>query len=204
MAGILASQCLAEDRFQNFAVEFNGRLPDACTSRDMAMEFIRRVGPGGARGTVVEFRGRAVRGLTMAARMTLCNLAIEAGARSALIGCDETTIGWLKERPGLRDRIDGPLLQHWQSMVSDPGAEFDRTLVIECRELQPLITWGISPDQSVPVGSRLPDPVTAAESGALAWMGWKPGQEILIRSISPMFSWTVISTFMPATRKQTG
>ena len=183
---VLATQTLLVRKAKSMRVEFDGQLRSGCTAKDMALALIGRIGTAGATGHAIEYAGAAVRALSMEGRMTLCNMAIEAGARSGLVACDETTLRYLADRPY---SPSGPLwdaaVSHWRTLCSDPGAAFDGELRIDASLVRPQVTWGTSPEMVAPIDGRVPDPdgerdATRREAlrRALAYMGLAPHTRI--------------------------
>ncbi|MFI5801335.1 3-isopropylmalate dehydratase large subunit [Streptomyces sp. NPDC051561] len=180
---VLATQCLEVRRPRVMAVDLTGTLPEGVGAKDLALAVIARIGTNGAQGHMVEYRGEAVRELSMEARMTLCNMSIEAGARAGLVAPDETTFSYLKGLPyaPVGDQWD-EALAYWRTLRSDDDAEFDRTVTLDVSTLTPLVTWGTNPSQVAPVGSVVPSPEEfddpqerAAAEQALAYMDLAPG-----------------------------
>jgi 3-isopropylmalate/(R)-2-methylmalate dehydratase large subunit len=167
-------------------VRIDGALPAGVTAKDVALGVLRTIGTAGAAGHVVEYAGQAVRDFSMEQRMTLCNLTIEGGGRAGMIAPDATTIAYIEGRTYAPkgDAWDAAVAA-WSELRSDPGASFDRTVVIDAASLAPTVTWGTTPAQSVPITGRVPDPESfadpaARESGrrALAYMDLVPGTAI--------------------------
>jgi 3-isopropylmalate/(R)-2-methylmalate dehydratase large subunit len=167
-------------------VQVTGALPSGVTAKDLVLHFIGLVGTGGATGHAIEFAGSTIGQLSMEARMTLCNMAIEAGARVGLVAVDETTIEYVRDRPfaPVGDLWDAAMAD-WRELVTDPGASFDQTINIDATRLVPMVTWGTSPEMVVPLGGRVPDPATepdpvrrAGMERALEYMGVAPGQPL--------------------------
>ncbi|WBU36888.1 3-isopropylmalate dehydratase large subunit [Homoserinibacter sp. YIM 151385] len=179
---VMATQTLRVARPKTMSVTLTGTPHPDATAKDLALAIIARIGHDGGTGHLIEFRGAPVTGLSMAGRMTLCNMAIEAGARSGLIAPDETTFAWLRDRersPG------GPTWQqavaHWSSLRTDDGARFDREVTVDVTGVGPMVTWGTDPGQAVPVGASIPSTFAteherASAEAALAYMGLRPGQ----------------------------
>ena len=180
---VLATQTLRARRPQSMAVTVTGELPPGATAKDLALGILAAGGTDAGTGTLIEFRGPAVRALSMEGRMTLCNMAVEMGARSGLVAPDETTFAYLKDRPRApRGALWDQAVAHWRTLRSDPDAVFDRELVFDAGSLAPRVTWGTNPGQSVPVDGMVPDPAALAEPGdraaaerALAYMDLRPG-----------------------------
>ncbi|MEU8783853.1 3-isopropylmalate dehydratase large subunit [Streptomyces sp. NPDC048637] len=183
---VLATQCLEIQRPNTMVVEFVGELPSGVGAKDLVLALIAKIGPNGAQGHMVEYRGAAIRALSMESRMTLCNMSIEAGARAGLIAPDETTLDYLKGRPHAPRGTDwDEAAVHWGSLHSDPGARFDHSVELDVSALTPLVTWGTNPAQAVPIASEVPDPTAfadplarAAAQRALEYMNLAPGTAI--------------------------
>lgn len=192
---VLATQCLLLRPMQRMLVSINGALPPGVSAKDLVLRVIAMLGTGGAAGYAIEFAGSTVRALSMEGRMTLCNMAIEAGARVGLVGVDETTIAYLEGRPyAPRGGLWQAAVADWRTLHTDPGARFDRTLTIDAATVQPMVTWGTSPDMVVPVGGRVPDPADepdpvrrAGMQSALAYMGLQAGTAIGDIAIDKVF-----------------
>ena len=161
-------------------------MPDGVGAKDVALGIIGRIGTDGATGCVIEYAGSAIRALSMEGRMTLCNMSIEAGARAGMIAPDEMTFTYLKGRKFSPQGADwDKAVAEWSKLPSDPGAKFDRELVIQAEELAPFVTWGTSPGMVVPVTGQVPDPAKASSDSdrraferALEYMDLKPGVAI--------------------------
>ena len=180
---VLATQTLMLRKASNMRVRVEGALRPGITAKDMALAIIGEIGTGGGTGHVIEFAGEAVRSLSMEGRMTLANMSIEAGARAGLIAPDDTTFAYLEGRPRApRGAAWERALADWRTLASDPEAGFDREVVLDAADIAPLVTWGTSPEQVVPITGRVPDPAgfddparRAAAEAALAYMGLRPG-----------------------------
>jgi 3-isopropylmalate/(R)-2-methylmalate dehydratase large subunit len=192
---VLATQCLLQPRPKTFVVRFEGRLQPGVTAKDMILALIARIGIGGGTGHVIEYSGEALRLLSMEARMTLCNMSIEAGARAGMIAPDETTFEYLAGRPyaPLGAAWDDAL-RRWQSLPGDPGASYDRTLTLDVSRLEPMITFGTNPGMGIPISQPVPDPQTetdpprrAALDKALLYMDLAPGKPLLDHSVDVVF-----------------
>ena len=183
---VLATQCLPQRKPKTMLIRVTGTLPEGVSAKDVALGVIGRIGTDGAAGHVIEYAGEAVRALSMEGRMTLCNMSIEAGARAAMIAPDETTIAYVKNRRfAPRGEEWEKAVGHWRSLVSDPGAGYDATVVVDASQLAPFVTWGTNPGMVAPVSGRVPEAAdwkTDAERSAfgrmLEYMGLKPGTHI--------------------------
>ena len=159
------------------------------------LALIARIGTGGGQGHMVEYRGAAIEALSMEARMTICNMTIEAGARAGMVTPDETTFAYLKGRPHAPQDADwDAALAHWRTLRSDPGATFDREVVLDAAALSPFVTWGTNPGQGVPLSGRVPDPAAmtdpnqrAAAESALAYMGLAAGTPMREVAVDTVF-----------------
>ena len=180
---VMATQTLPQRRSKNMRVRFEGTLPPGLGGKDLALRLIGQIGTAGGTGHVIEFAGSAVRDLSMEGRMTLCNMAIEAGARSGLVAPDEITFAYLAGRPMAPA---GPLwdqaVASWKTLATDAGAAFDREVVLAVSDLAPPVTWGPSPEAVVAITGCVPDPALAASAAereamtlALAYMDLRPG-----------------------------
>jgi len=192
---VLATQTLRQTRARTMKVSLNGRLPRGVSAKDAILALIGRLGSAGALGYAIEYAGEGVRLMSMEARMTLCNMSIEAGARMGLIAPDETTFAYLDGRPmAPRAAFWPPALAYWRTLVSDPDASFDRTEVMDIGALAPQTSWGTSPDQTAPVNACTPHPDAArSEAGrrkieaALRYMDLAPGQPFSEVTIDTVF-----------------
>ncbi|APU17176.1 MULTISPECIES: 3-isopropylmalate dehydratase large subunit [Actinoalloteichus] len=180
---VLATQTLPLRPFKTMAVTINGTLRPGVTSKDVILAVIARIGTGGGQGYVLEYRGSAIEALSMEARMTVCNMSIEAGARAGLIAPDETTFAYLKGRPHAPQGAEwDEALEYWRTLRTDDDAEFDAEVVIDAESLAPFVTWGTNPGQGLPLSASVPDPEAIADENerfaaekALAYMGLEPG-----------------------------
>ncbi|MDQ6727100.1 MAG: 3-isopropylmalate dehydratase large subunit [Actinomycetota bacterium] len=180
---VLATQTLPQRRPANMAVTIEGDLPPGVSAKDLILSVIGRIGTGGGMGHVIEYRGAAIRALSMESRMTVCNMSIEAGARAGMVAPDDTTFAYLEGRPHAPRGADWTkALDHWRTLVTDDGATFDKEVVIDAATLRPHVSWGTNPGQVVPIDGFVPDPdrmpsTDEAESArrALAYMGLRPG-----------------------------
>jgi 3-isopropylmalate/(R)-2-methylmalate dehydratase large subunit len=186
---VLATQCLLQRKPRAYAVEADGALAEGVTAKDLILALIARIGTGGATGHALEYRGSAVRALSMEARMTVCNMSIEAGARAGLVAPDDATYEYLAGRPFAPA---GPAwdaaVARWRALPTDDGAAFDREERIDASALEPMITWGTSPGMGIPVRAAVPAP--DGDPGlekALRYMGIEPGKPLLGRRIDVVF-----------------
>ncbi|UXY14031.1 3-isopropylmalate dehydratase large subunit [Chitiniphilus purpureus] len=192
---VLATQTLVAKKSKAMLVKVEGRLGQGVTAKDVALAIIGRIGTAGGNGYAVEFAGSAIRSLSMEGRMTLCNMAIEAGARAGMVAVDQTTIDYVKGRPFAPSGADWEqAVAYWRTLVSDEGARFDRVVELSAEEIAPQVTWGTSPEQVVAIGAHVPDP---AEQGdpvkrdsaerALQYMGLQAGTAISEIAIDKVF-----------------
>ena len=191
---VLATQCLPQRQPKTMQIAVSGRLPEGVTAKDLALGVIAEIGTDGATGYVIEYTGEVVRGLSMEARMTLCNMSIEAGARAAMVAPDETTFAYVK---GRRFAPQGEAwekaVSHWRTLVSDPGARFGKAIEMDAATLAPYVTWGTNPGMVVEVTGRVPEPNGAggaegrAMEQALEYMGLRPGSKIEEIAIDRVF-----------------
>jgi 3-isopropylmalate/(R)-2-methylmalate dehydratase large subunit len=176
---VLATQTLLAQRSKNMRITVNGKLPDGVTAKDIALAVIAKIGTAGGTGYVIEYAGDAVRALSMEGRMTLCNLTIEGGARAGMVAVDDTTIDYIKGRPRAPKAASFEAAAHyWRTLKSDPDAQFDAEIVLDARDIVPMVTWGTSPHQALPITANVPDPAAmkeeqhrAAAQRALDYMG---------------------------------
>jgi 3-isopropylmalate/(R)-2-methylmalate dehydratase large subunit len=176
VAHVLATQTLWQTRPKTMRLTFNGTLAEGVTAKDMALHWIAKLGSDGARGHAIEYAGSAVRALSMEARMTLCNLSIEGGAKCGVIAPDETTFAYLKGRPFTPSGNQwDEAVDDWQSLASDADAAFDREIEIDAADIAPTVTWGIVPEQAAPITGAVP---CDASPDALDYMGLRPGQSL--------------------------
>jgi 3-isopropylmalate/(R)-2-methylmalate dehydratase large subunit len=183
---VLATQCLNAKKMKNLRVTVEGGLAHGVTAKDISLAVIGRIGTAGGTGYAIEFDGSAIRALSMEARMTLCNMAIEAGARSGMVAVDDTTVNYLKGRPfAPTGETWNRAVAHWRTLASDADAQFDREVRLDARELKPQVTWGTSPEMVVSIEDRVPDPDKEKDAvrregmeRALQYMGLKPNTPI--------------------------
>ena len=188
---VLATQTLPQTKPNTMAVTVEGELPAGVAAKDVILGIIARIGTNGGVGHIVEYRGSAIRALSMEGRMTICNMSIEAGARAGMIAPDDTTFAYVEGRPHAPHGADWErALDDWRSLPTDDGATFDRDVSIDAAELRPYVTWGTNPSQSVTIDGAVPDPEAMDDAGkaeaavrALAYMALAPGTPI--REIRP-------------------
>ena len=180
---VLATQTLPQTRPGTMAITVDGDLPAGVTAKDVVLAIIARIGTGGGIGSVIEYRGAAIRALSMEGRMTVCNMSIEAGARAGMIAPDDTTFAYLEGKPFAPKGVDWErALDTWRALVTDDDAQFDKEVVIEARTLVPHVSWGTNPSQTIPIDATVPDPDALPDDGArdsakraLAYMGLRAG-----------------------------
>ncbi len=183
---VLATQTLPQTRPGTMAVTVEGALPAGVTAKDVILAIIARIGTGGGVGSIVEYRGSAIRGLSVEGRMTVCNMSIEAGARAGMVAPDDTTFAYLEGRPHApKGAAWEQALDDWRSLVTDDGATFDKEVVLDATALSPHVSWGTNPGQVVPIDTAVPDPDTFLEATereaarrALTYMGLTPGTAV--------------------------
>jgi 3-isopropylmalate/(R)-2-methylmalate dehydratase large subunit len=192
---VLATQTLRQVKPAAMAVTVDGDLPPGLAAKDLVLAIIRALGPGGGAGSVIEYRGAAIRALDMAGRMTVCNMSIEGGARAGMIAPDDTTFAFLEGRQHSPRGADWErALDDWRGLVTEDGASFDREIRIDAAALAPAVTWGTSPSQSVSIDDAVPDPASFATAGqreaasrALTYMGLEPGTKMREISVDTVF-----------------
>ena len=192
---VLATQCLVTKKMRNMRASVEGALGRGVTGKDVVLAVIGRIGTAGGTGCAVEFAGSAIRSLSMEGRMTVCNMAIEAGARAGMVAVDETTLEYLKGRPFAPAGTEwDQAVATWRMLASDPGAKFDREVVLDAAAIAPQVTWGTSPEMVVPVEGEVPDPDKEKDATrregmerALAYMGLKPRTPIQSIKLDKVF-----------------
>ncbi len=192
---VLATQTLTATRYKNMRVTVNGTLPAGVTAKDLALAIIAKIGTAGGTGHVIEYAGEAVTGLSMEGRMTLCNMTIEAGARAGLIAPDETTFAYVAGKPRApKGAVFENAVMYWRTLKSDADAKFDSEIVLDARDVVPMVTWGTSPEQALPVTGAVPDPAAVSDehqrsgmSRALDYMDLKPGTALTDVKIDRVF-----------------
>ena len=192
---VLATQCLLIKKAKSMLIRIDGRLPAGVTSKDLVLAVIGRIGTAGGTGYAIEFAGEAVRALSMEARMTICNMAIEAGARAGMVAVDQRTLDYVNGRAfAPTGELWGRAVAQWRTLVSDDGAKFDATHVFDAAGMTPQVTWGTSPEMVVAVDGRVPDPDKERDATrrdgierALLYMGLKPNTPITDINIDKVF-----------------
>lgn len=180
---VLATQTLPQAKPRTMAVTVEGSLPEGVTAKDLVLTLIAHTGTGGGQGYIVEYRGQAIRELSMEGRMTVCNMSIEWGAKAGLIAPDQTTFDYIEGRPEAPQGADwDAAVAHWRTLATDDDAVFDREIVLDASTMTPFVTWGTNPGQGVPLGATVPDPASyedeqdrVAAEKALAYMGLEAG-----------------------------
>ncbi len=192
---VLATQTLPIAKSKNMRITVNGALPNGVTAKDIALAIIAKIGTAGGTGYVIEYAGEATRALSMEGRMTLCNMTIEAGARAGLVAPDDITFAYVAGRP----RAPKPgqfeaAVRYWRTLKSDDDALFDAEIMLDIAEIAPMVTWGTSPEQALPVTASVPDPAAMADENqragierALAYMDLKPGTALQDVKIDRVF-----------------
>jgi 3-isopropylmalate/(R)-2-methylmalate dehydratase large subunit len=183
---VMATQTLLAKKAKNLLVRVDGALPRGCTAKDIVLAIIGRIGTAGGTGYTIEFGGAAIRALSMEGRMTVCNMAIEAGARAGLVAVDEKTIDYVRGRPFAPTGAEFDIAAaYWRGLKSDEGAHFDRVVEIDASQLRPQVTWGTSPEMVVSIEDRVPDPEREKDptrrdaiERALTYMGLEPNKRI--------------------------
>jgi 3-isopropylmalate/(R)-2-methylmalate dehydratase large subunit len=192
---VLATQTLIQRRSNNMRAMIDGRLPSDVSAKDIIMSVIAEIGAAGAIGHALEFSGEAIRALSMEGRMTVCNMSVEAGARTGIIAPDEKTYAFLKARPkSPRGKMWDDAMRYWETLHSDDAAPFEREIRLDVSALPPLVTWGTNPEQVTSIAGRVPNPAEIADQGkrgaamrALAYMGFKGGEKITDITLDRVF-----------------
>ncbi len=192
---VLATQTLRARKMKNMAIEVSGKLSEGVTAKDLALHIIAKIGTAGGTGYVMEYRGSAIEALSMEARMTLCNLSIEGGARAGLIAPDETTFAYMKGRPAAPKAGAWEVAQrYWETLKSDEDAAWDEVVHIKGEDVEPTVTWGTSPEQAIPLSGTVPDPAQisdpvkkSAAVRALDYMGLEAGHKIAGTPVQRVF-----------------
>lgn len=192
---VLASQTLLQNKSKNMQVLVTGKLPEGVTAKDLTLAIIAKTGTAGGTGHVIEYRGEAITDLSMEGRMTLCNMAIEGGARAGLVAPDEKTFEYLKGRPKAPKGTDwDDAVAYWKTLHTDEGAHFDLTIEIDATTIAPIVTWGTSPEDALPITSTVPDPKSfkdehkqVAAQRSLDYMGLAAGTALTDVEIDKVF-----------------
>ena len=192
---VLATQTLMAKKAKNLLVQVEGVLPRGCSAKDIVLAIIGTVGTAGGTGYTIEFAGSAIRALSMEGRMTVCNMAIEAGARAGLVAVDDTTLAYVKGRPFSPSGVEWDhAVVYWRTLHTDPGAHFDRVVEIDAARIRPQVTWGTSPEMVLSIEDRVPDPEREKDANkrsaierALAYMALEPNQAITDIRIDKVF-----------------
>ncbi|MEO5711256.1 MAG: 3-isopropylmalate dehydratase large subunit [Nocardioidaceae bacterium] len=192
---VLATQTLMQAKPKTMAVTINGSLPDGVTAKDLVLTLIAHTGTGGGQGYIVEYRGRAIEELSMEARMTVCNMSIEWGAKAGLIAPDQVTYDYLEGRPSAPKGEDwDAAVAHWTTLLTDDDATFDEEIVLDASEMTPFVTWGTNPGQGVPLGANVPSPDDFELEGdkiaaqkALEYMGLEAGTPLREVKVDTVF-----------------
>jgi 3-isopropylmalate/(R)-2-methylmalate dehydratase large subunit len=192
---VLATQTLPLKPFKTMAINVDGDLPEGVSAKDIILAVIAKIGTGGGQGYVLEYRGSAIRGLSMEGRMTICNMSIEAGARAGMVAPDETTFDYVKGRDHAPKGAEwDAAVAYWRTLFTDPDAEFDAEVTIDAATLSPFVTWGTNPGQGLPLSASVPSPDDAKDDvdrvaieRALEYMDLTPGTPLRDISIDTVF-----------------
>lgn len=192
---VMATQTLPLKPFKTMAITIDGELPEGSSSKDIILAVIAKIGTGGGQGYVLEYRGEAIRALSMESRMTICNMSIEAGARAGMVAPDDTTFEYLKGRPHAPEGADwDAAVAYWRTLATDPDAGFDTEVVLNAADLEPFVTWGTNPGQGSPLSASVPDPADypdaddrRAAERALAYMDLKAGTPLREIAVDTVF-----------------
>ncbi|HBQ90729.1 MAG TPA: 3-isopropylmalate dehydratase large subunit [Alcaligenes faecalis] len=191
---VLATQCLAAKRMRSLQIDVQGELPATSTAKDLILHIIAHMGTDGGRDCAIEFTGPAIRALSMEGRMTLCNMAIEAGARIGLVAVDDKTLDYVRGRPlAPEGQAWDKAEQYWRTLISDEGCQYDQHLQIDAAQVAPTVTWGTSPDMAAAIDQLVPDPLAAATGKqadvqrALNYMDLQAGQPLAGIAVDRVF-----------------
>lgn len=190
---VLATQTLPMWRPKTMAITVDGELPEGVTAKDLILAIIAKIGTGGGQGYILEYRGSAIEKLSMEARMTICNMSIEAGARAGMVAPDETTFAYLEGRPHAPQGADwDAAVEYWKTLRTDDDAVFDAEVFIKADELSPFVTWGTNPGQGAPLSANIPDPASYEDASSASppkrpWStwGWRPGRRCATSRSTP-------------------
>ncbi len=192
---VLATQCLLQVKPKTYAVNVTGQLPAGCSAKDIILLLLAKIGIGGGTGHVFEYRGEAIRGLTMEQRMTICNMSIEGGARAGLVAPDEVTFEYIAGKELAPQGVDwDTAVSQWRALASDEGATYDKTIDLDASSLEPMITYGTNPGLGMKITDTIPDPQSIGNIGerqtvekALAYMDLQAGQPLLGKAVDVVF-----------------
>ena len=192
---VLATQCLLQRKAKTMEIRLEGLIPAFVTAKDVILAIIAKIGVGGGTGHVLEYSGPAIRALDMEARMTVCNMSIEAGARAGMIAPDDVTFDYLYGRPFAPQGADwDAAVERWRCLPTDAGAQYDSTVVLDADALEPMVTYGTTPSMAIPISARVPDPAGIRDANqksalekSLAYMDLRPGQALLGQKIDVVF-----------------
>ena len=192
---VLATQTLLAKKAKNMLVKVDGRLPQGCGAKDIVLAIIGKIGTAGGTGYTIEFGGSAIRALSMEGRMTVCNMAIEAGARAGLVAVDDKTIDYVKGRPMAPSGLEWEqAVAYWRTLHSDPDAHFDTVVELDATQILPQVTWGTSPEMVLPITGQVPDPDKEKDPNkrnaierALTYMGLQPGKALADIAVDKVF-----------------
>ncbi len=192
---VLATQTLPLQPFKTMAININGELPEGSTAKDIILAIIAKIGTGGGQGYVLEYRGEAIRNLSMEGRMTICNMSIEAGARAGMIAPDQTTFDYIKGRPHAPEGADwDAAVEYWKTLKTDDDAVFDVEVNLEAKDIEPFVTWGTNPGQGLPLSANVPTPADIADETervaaerALEYMGLEAGMPLRDIKVDTVF-----------------
>ena len=192
---VLATQTLIQKPAKNMRITVDGALADGVTAKDVILAIIGKIGTAGGTGHVIEFAGSAIRGLSMEGRMTVCNMAIEAGARAGMIAPDETTFAYLKDRPMTpKGEHWDKAVAYWRSLPSDEGARYDSEIAMAAEDIAPTVTWGTSPEDAIAINGVVPDPTKEKDPSkrakierAIEYMGLEAGQKLTDIKVDTVF-----------------
>lgn len=195
VAHVLATQTLWQSKPKRMRITINGQLAPGVSAKDIALAWIAKLGADGARGYAIEYTGNVIRELSVEARLTLCNLSIEGGGRCGMIAPDDRTIDYLRGRPYAPEgRSLEQAEAYWRTLFTDDNAEFDREVTLRGEDIAPIVTWGVSPEEALPISSVIPDPAAAMSSSkarqiqdSLEYMGLKPGQKLVDVTVDRVF-----------------
>ncbi|HVX93467.1 MAG TPA: 3-isopropylmalate dehydratase large subunit [Polyangia bacterium] len=185
---VLATQCLLQNKPKTLAITVEGQLKPGVTAKDIILAVIARLGIGGATGHVIEYRGSAIRGLSMEERMTVCNMSIEAGARAGMIAPDDVTFEFLEGRPRApQGAAWDKAVAAWRTLSTDAGAKFDREEKFDAAAIEPMITYGTNPGMGIAIGAAVPKPANASDEKALSYMGLEAGKPLIGHKVDVVF-----------------